>query len=267
MCGNRGRTFWEDESRKWRRVRGWWALLLALLMPAGLARAAEPPTKTTVTVFAAASLTESFKAIGAEFERATPGTAVQFNFAGSPTLVQQIQQGAPADVFASADQANMDVLVQAGSIAGTPRIFARNRLAIVVPAGNPKKIATLADLTRSGLTLALCAANVPAGRYAAEAFAKAGLTVPAASQEADVKAVVSKAALGEIDAGIAYVTDVAAAGGRVEGITIPDQYNVVAQYPIAVLRGAAQPHAAAAFVDFVSGPAGQAVLRRFGFAP
>jgi molybdate transport system substrate-binding protein len=243
---------------------------IAIALAASAARGAEPttppvPRETTVTVFAAASLTAAFKEIGAAFERAYPGTTVQLNFAGSSTLVQQIQEGAPAAVFASADQPNMQILVQAGRVDGTPRIFARNRLAIVVPKGNPRHVATLADLTAPGLTLALCAPSVPAGRYAAEAFAKAGLPVPAASQEADVKAVVSKAMLGEIDAGIVYVTDVAAAGATVEGIAIPDQYNVVAQYPIAVLRGAAHPRAAAAFVEFVLATPAQTILRRFGF--
>jgi len=244
----------------------WAAAVVSLLGLVAAARAADP-AKTPVTVFAAASLTEAFKAIGSEFERTTPGATLQFNFAGSPTLVQQIRQGAPADVFASADQANMDALVQAGAIDGTPRVLARNRLEIVVPAGNPRHIAGLADLSRPGLTLGLCAPTVPAGRYAAEAFAKAGLTVPPASQEPDVKAVLSKAMLGEIDAGIVYVTDVAAAGTQVEGIVIPDQYNVVAQYPIAVVHGAPQARAAAAFVDFAVTPAAQAILRRFGFTP
>ena len=242
------------------------AAIAAASARGGDAPATSGPAKTTVIVFAAASLSEAFKALGGEFERANPGTAVQFNFAGSPTLVQQIQHGAAADVFAAADQANMQALVQAGAVAGAPRVFARNRLAIVVPAGNPQHIAALADLTRPGLTLALCAPTVPAGRYAAAAFAAAGLSVPSASQEADVKAVVGKAALGEVDAGIVYVTDVAAAGARVEGIAIADQYNVVAEYPIAVLRAAAQPRAAAAFVDSVLTPAAQATLRRFGFA-
>jgi molybdate transport system substrate-binding protein len=260
-----------ERSKGMRRCLGIWfrsALVVATL--AATAGAAEPGTPaaagaTTITVFAAASLTAAFKDIAAAFERAYPGTHVQLNFAGSSTLVQQIQDGAPADVFASADQANMQTLTQAGRVDGTPRVFARNRLAIVVPKGNPKHVATLTDLTKPGLTLALCAPAVPAGRYAAEAFAKAGLTVPPASQEADVKAVVSKAVLGEIDAGIVYVTDVAAAGPAVEEVPIPEQYNIVAQYPIAVLRAAPQPRAAAAFVEFVLATPAQSILRRLGF--
>src|SRR6185369_4442534 len=166
------------------------------------AHATEPPKPHTLTVFAAASLTESFNAIGTAFHKEHPEITVQFNFAASSTLVQQIKEGAPVDVFASADEANMQKLVDAGQIAGVASIFASNRLIIVTPKGNPKKVASLADLTTGQLTLALAAPQVPVGKYAAEAFAKAGLTVPAASQEPDVKAVLNKVVLGEADAGI-----------------------------------------------------------------
>jgi len=185
------------------------------------------------------------------FEKAHPGAQVELNFAGSPTLVQQIQQGAPADVFASADEANMQKLVESGQVAGAPRLFAGNQLQIVVSVGNPKHIASLADLAKPGLVIALCGPTVPCGRYANEAFAKAGVAAPAASQELDVKAVLTKVSLGEADAGVVYVTDVRAAAGKVEGVDIPESSNVIARYPIAVVKNAPNAAAAAAFIDFV----------------
>ena len=220
-----------------------------------------------MSVFAAASLTDAFKAIAATFQQAHPETAVQFNFASSSLLAQQIGEGAPADVFASADETNMQKAADAGELARPAQIFAQNRLVVAVPAGNPKHIASLADLTKGGLTLALAAPQVPAGRYAAEAFAKAGLQVPVASQEIDVRAVLNKVALNEADAGIVYATDIRAAGGKVEAVPIPDEHNVTARYPIAVLKHAADPQNAAAFVDFVLSAAGRAALTQFGFLP
>lgn len=201
------------------------------------------------------------------FEKAHPGAQVELNFAGSPTLVQQIQQGAPADIFASADEANMQKLVESDQVAGAPQLFARNTLQIVVPAGNPKHIATLADLAQPGLVIALCGPTVPCGRYANEAFAKAGVAAPAASQEVDVKAVLSKVSMGEADAGIVYVTDVRAAAGKVESVDIPESFNVLARYPIAVVKNAPNAVAAAAFVEFVLSSDGQRLLASFGFLP
>ncbi len=227
--------------------------------------AAEPPS--TVTVFAAASLTAAFQTMATAFEQAHPAVKVELNFAGSPTLVQQIQQGAPADVFASADEVNMQKLVVSGEVAGVPELFAHNTLQIVVAAGNPKRITGLADLARPGLIIALCGPTVPCGRYASEAFGKAGLAVPAASQELDVKGVVTKVALGEADAGIVYVTDVRAAAGKVEGVDISEAFRVVARYPIAVLKNAPNRPAAEAFAAFVVSPEGQRVLATFGFLP
>lgn len=231
----------------------------------GSAAATDAPGAQTVNVFAAASLSESFTAIGAALEKAHSNLTVRFNFAGSSTLVRQIDDGAPADVFAAADEATMQQLAAAGEIAGVARVFATNRLAIAVPVGNPQHIAALADLGRSGLTVALAAPAVPAGKYAAAAFAKAGLPVPSASQEPDVKAVLNKVALGEADAGIVYVTDVRAAAGHVEGVAIPEQDNVVARYPIAVLRHAADAAGAATFVEFVLSDAGHQLLAGYGF--
>jgi molybdate transport system substrate-binding protein len=260
---------------RWKRYSPALALVLplvALLLGSARAQPATAPQPsstppTPVNVFAAASLTAAFQSVGAAFEKALPAVKIQFNFGGSSTVVQQIQQGAPADVFASADEGNMQKLTDGKALSGTAQIFARNRLQIAVGPGNPKHIAGLADLATPGLTIALCGPTVPCGHYAAEAFAKAGVRVPPASQEVDVKAVLSKVSMGEADAGIVYVTDVRAAGGKAEGVDIPEAHNVVARYPIAVLKSAPNAAAAAAFVDFVLSPEGQRVLASFGFLP
>ncbi len=237
--------------------------LLALLVVAHAAAATAHAAD--VSVFGAASLTAAFKAAGAAYEASHPGAKVALNFAGSPTLVQQIREGAPADVFASADEANMQKLVDAGLVAGAPQIFAQNLLQIVVGKGNPKHIAGLADLAKPGLIVVLCGETVPAGRYALAAFEKAGVTPPAGSRELDVKAVVTKVALGEADAGIVYVTDVRAAGATVEGVGLPTAQNVAARYPIAALRDAKHPESARAFIDFVLSEPGKKILGDFGF--
>ncbi len=223
------------------------------------------PVSRTITVLAAASLTAAFQSAGSAFTRANPSMRAEFNFAGSSTLVTQIQEGAPVDVFAAADQPNMQKLIDGGLVAGSPQVFATNRLQIVVQGGNPKSINGLQDLARPGLVLVLCGPTVPCGRYAAQALQKAGVHVAPASQEADVKAVVSKVALGEADAGIVYVTDITAGGKAVQGISIPDDQNVLASYPIAVLTAARDRGAARAFVDFILSPNGQRILASFGF--
>ena len=219
-----------------------------------------------ITVFAAASLTAAFNTIGAEFQRAHPGTMIHFAYAGSSTLVAQVQQGAIGDVFASADQPNMQKLIDAGLTAGSPSIFARNRLQIAVPAGNPKHIAGLADLGRSGLVVVLCAPVVPCGRYALQALQKAEVTVKPASQETDVKAVLTKVSLGEADAGIVYTTDVKAAGARVQGVNIPDDLNVIADYPIVTLKDSQNIGLARAFIGYIHAD-GQRTLALDGFLP
>lgn len=219
----------------------------------------------TLTVFAAASLTDSFKALGADFEAAHPGVSVRFNFAGTPTLVTQIEQGAQPDVFASADMTNMDTLASNGSVTGTPHVFAHNKLEIVVAAGNPKQINGLAGLAKPGVIYISAAPTVPAGKYALQALAKAHVTVTPKSLETDVKSVVGKIELGEADAGIVYVTDVRAAGDKVQGVAIPDADNVIATYPIAEVKAAPNAEAAAAFIDFVRSARGQARLESFGF--
>ena len=219
----------------------------------------------TVDVFAAASLTDSFKALGAAFQRQHAGVAVQFNFAGTPTLVTQIEQGAKADVFASADMTNMEKLKGEGFTSGSPQVFAHNALEIVVAPGNPKGITSLADLAKPGVIYISEAPTVPAGKYSLQALAKAGVQVTPRSLETDVKSVISKIELGEADAGIVYATDVKAAGSKVQGVPIPDRYNVVATYPLVEVRGAANPNAAMAFIAYALSPAGQSTLASFGF--
>ena len=218
----------------------------------------------TITVFAASSLSDAYTTTGKDFQKANPGTMVKFTFGGSSMLVSQIQQGAIGDVFASADQPNMQKLVEGGLISGSPSTFAHNRLELVVAAGNPQHVTGLSDLARSGLVVVLCAPTVPCGRYAAQALKKAGVTAKPSSQEADVKAVVSKVALGEADAGIVYVTDVKAAGNRVQGVGIPSDVNVVADYPVAVLMDSQNPDLAKAFISYLLGD-GERTLTRYGF--
>lgn len=249
------------------------AATLVLIVTAGLFSAcgANAPTggssstlSGTVTVFAASSLSAAFTTVGADFQKIHPGTTVKFSFAGSSTLVAQIQQGAIGDVFASADQPNMQKLIGSALTAESPTVFARNNLEIAVGKGNPKHITSLADLARSGLVVVLCAPAVPCGRYATQALRKAGVTIKPASQEADVKAVLSKVTLGEADAGIVYVTDVKAAGAGVQGVAIPPALNVVADYPIAVLKDSQNSSLAKAFVGYLLAD-GQRTLARYGF--
>jgi molybdate transport system substrate-binding protein len=219
----------------------------------------------TVTVLAAASLTSAFGQLAAEFDRAYPGTHVALSFGGSSMLAEQIINGAPADVFASADQTNLAKVSSAGMIHGTPTPFAENRLEIVVARGNPKHISTLADLDRHGLVISLAGPAVPVGRYARQAFAEARVKVPAASQATDVSQVITQVELGQADAGVVYVTDVRAAGSKVSGVAIPSSSNVQARYPIGVVKGGADTAGGSAFVSFVTSPDGEAVLARYGF--
>ena len=229
-------------------------LVALVLFVAAPARAADD----TVTVFAAASLTESFTAIG----QAHPA---KFSFGASSALATQLEQGAPADVIATADEVTMKKLVDAGLVE-PPHTFAKNRLEIAVEPKNPKHVTGLADLAKAGLQVVLAAEQVPVGRYARQALAAAKVTVAPVSLEPDVKAVLTKVQLGEADAGIVYATDVRAAKGKVDGVVIPEAQNVVAVYPIAVSKHAASPAAAKAFVAYVLSAEGRAVLERFGFA-
>jgi molybdate transport system substrate-binding protein len=223
------------------------------------------PLSGTISVFAAASLTDAFNALGTSFHGANSGVTVKFNFAGTPTLVTQIEQGAPADVFASADTTNMDKLKGDGFAADTPQVFARNKLEIVVAPGNPKGITGLADLAKSGVIYITEAPTVPAGKYALQALKMAGVTVTPKSLETDVKSVVSKIELGEADAGIVYTTDVTAAGTKVQGVQIPDNNNVIATYPIVTVKATTNATVASAFITYVLSAAGQAKLQSFGF--
>jgi len=231
----------------------------AAALPSGTA------LRGTISVFAAASLTDSFKTLGSAFQTAHAGVTVHFNFAGTPTLLTQIEQGAQADVFASADTTNMDTLKADGFTVGTPEVFAHSQLEIVVAAGNPKGITGLADLAKPGLIYISAAATVPAGRYARQALAKAGVTVNPRSLETDVKSVVSKIELGEADAGIVYTTDVEAAKSKAQGVPIPSADNVVATYPLVAVKGSKNSAVANAFIAFVLSAAGQSTLESFGF--
>ena len=255
----------------WSRTRLAAVVLLAALAATGCWGGRSAPgtgsgtgSPTGITVFAAASLTAAFGKLGAEFTAANPGTRVTFNFAGSQALATQIQQGAPADVFASADTTTMGKVKH---LVGAPQNFASNLLQIVVARGNPKGVKGLADLARSDLKVVLAAPAVPAGRYARQALAARHVTVKPVSLEVDVKAVVTKVSLGEADAGIVYVTDVTAAAGRVQGVGIPHDQNVPATYPIAVVTASGHRSQARAFVDLVRGAQGQQVLRSYGFLP
>src|SRR5579864_1085837 len=241
------------------------AFLAACGSGAGTASTSATPLSGTVAVFAAASLTAAFTDLGTSFQGANSGVTVKFNFAGTPTLVTQIEQGAPADVFASADTTNMDKLKGDGFTTGTPQVFARNRLEIVVAPGNPKGITGLADLAKPGLIYITEAPTVPAGKYSLQALEMAGVKVTPKSLETDVKSVVGKVELGEADAGIVYTTDITAAGSMVAGVTIPDADNVIATYPIVAVKATTNAAAANAFIAYVVASAGQSKLQSFGF--
>ncbi len=226
-----------------------------------------PVLGADVTVSAAASLTTPFGAMGDELTAASGAAGeVTFNFDSSSALATQIIDGAPADVFAAADEASMTRLVDAGLVVGEPRVFARNELAIVVKAGNPTGIASLADLA-SVEVVALCGEDVPCGRYATHVLDRAEVSIPTEriTRGQNAKATLAAVAAGDADAGIVYATDIV--GDDVEAIDIPTDANVIAEYPIAVVVGAADPTSAEAFVAFVLGPRGQSALADAGFLP
>ena len=224
------------------------------------------PLAGSVTVFAGSSLTDAFRRAADQLKIRNPGVDFVFNFGSSSTLATQILSGAPADVFASADEPNMQKIGDAGLNDGTPAFFVANRLQIAVAPGNPKRIAALADLARPGLIVVLAGPTVPAGRYALEALQKARVTVRPASQEVDVRAVLNKVALGEADAGIVYVTDVKSAVARVAGVDIPEEHQVIARYPITVVKESKNPRLARAFVDHLLSEEGQRLFAEFGFS-
>ena len=218
-----------------------------------------------IVVFAASSLTEAFDELGAAFEEAHPGSQVVFNFAGSGDLARQILDGAPADVFAAADSQSMAAITEAGMAPTTPTVIARNTFEIIVEAGNPLGIATLADLADPDLVVVLCAPSVPCGAGAAQVLATAGITLNPRSLEDKVKGVVTKVATGEADAGIVFVTDVLAAGTTATGVSIAADVNVITSYPIVAVRDAPNALTAQTFIEFVAGTAGRAILAAHGF--
>jgi len=218
-----------------------------------------------VTVFAAASLTAAYTEIGDAFMTEYPDAEVTFNFASSSELVTQIKEGAPADVYASADEANMAKLTDAGGNAGDPSVFATNSLQIIVEPENPKGITGVADLANSGVLYVTCAPEVPIGKYSTQVLDAAGVTVTPVSLEENVKGIVTKVTLGEADAGIVYITDVTAAGDQAEGIDIPADVNVTATYPLVVTAEAPNAGGGQAFVDFVLSEQGQKILGSYGF--
>lgn len=219
---------------------------------------------TTMIVFAAASLRSTFEELGEEFESEHDGVDVQFNFDGSSNLVAQIQQGASAGVFASADTANMDKLVADGLVT-EPRDFATNTLMIAVPADNPAGVTSLADLTREELNVVICAPEVPCGRATGRVEALSGLDIVPDSEEQNVTDVLNKVVAGEADAGMVYVTDVINAGETVMGIEFPESSAAVNTYPIATVVGAGDEQLAEEFVQLVLGPSGRSVLESAGF--
>ena len=225
------------------------------------------PLSGDLNVFAAASLTSAFTEFGDELESANEGLSIENTFAGSQLLVTQIEHGAPADVFASADEKNMQKLIDQ-DLVETPQVFAKNLLQIAVAPGNPMNIQSLADTQKDGVKLVLADEEVPAGKYAREAYEKAGLPAPKpVSNELDVKAVMQKLTSGEADAVVVYVTDVTAAGDKVEGVDIPENDNVIATYPIAVLKATKNQAAARAYLDAVVNGDGQVALEEAGFLP
>ncbi|HEX5089957.1 MAG TPA: molybdate ABC transporter substrate-binding protein [Nocardioides sp.] len=221
---------------------------------------------TTLTVFAAASLTKTFTEIGQEFESDHDGVEVEFSFGGSSDLVAQIQQGAPADVFASADQANMEKLTADDLQAGDPVDFASNTLEIATPPGNPAGVTSFADLGKDGVNVVVCAPEVPCGAAAVKAEAATGVTINPVSEEQSVTDVLAKVSSGEADAGLVYVTDVTGAGDSVEGVTFPESSDIVNTYPIVALDDSENADLAQEFIDLVTGDTGQSILDAAGFA-
>lgn len=219
----------------------------------------------SLTVSAAASLQGAFTDIEVAFEKAHPRLNVTVNFGASPTLAQQIIDAAPVDVFASADEATMEKVADEKLLNGAPTIFATNSLEIIVRKGNPSKITSLTDLSTSRLLYVTCAPEVPIGKYAGQVLQKAALTVRPASFEPDVKGIVAKVASGEADAGIVYATDINATKGAAEGVVIPPNANITAEYPIARISTSANSAAAQAWIAFVTSNEGRAILRGYGF--
>jgi molybdate transport system substrate-binding protein len=243
--------------------------LLAVAL-AGCSSSSNPPSSGsspstgTITVFAAASLMDTFTKIGHQFEAAHKGDTVKFSFGPSSGLSTQITSGAPADVFASASPTNMDTVVKAGD-ASSPQTFAKNTMEVAVPPNNPAKVTSVNDLAKPGVKVAVCAPQVPCGVVAAEVFKNAGITVKPVTQATDVSSVVTEVETGNVDAGMVYVTNVLSEGSKLKGITIPASMNASTLYPIATIKGSKHESIAKEFVDYVLSPAGQQVLTAAGF--
>jgi len=232
--------------------------------PSSASSASSPAATGTITVFAASSLMGSFTKLGQQFDAAHPGDTVKFSFGPSSGLATEITSGAPADVFASASPKNMDTVVAAGD-ASNPQDFAKNTAEIAVPPSNPGHVASVTDLAKSSVKVALCQPQVPCGKVAAEVFKNAGITVKPVTLEPDVKSTLTQVELGNVDAGVVYVTDVLAAGAKVKGITIPANDNASTLYPIAAISKSTNLTVAQQFVAYVLSPAGQQVLAAAGF--
>ena len=244
------------------------ALVSASLVTAAIVSGCAPAQDTsTVVVFAAASLKTAFTEIGERFTTDNPGSTVEFSFAGSADLVTQLTQGAPADVFASADTTNMDRASAAGLLSGAPVNFAANTLEIVVAPGNPKNITSLTDLAQPGLLVVTCASQVPCGSATKKVQQAAGVALNPVSEESQVTDVLNKVRSGQADAGVVYVTDVIAAGDAVTGVAFPASAAAAAvnTYPVAVLKDSEHPALAQKFVDLITGDAGQQILAGYGF--
>jgi molybdate transport system substrate-binding protein len=235
--------------------------------PAGGSGSSAAKLSGTLVVFAATSLTDAFDQIGAQFHQANPGVTVKFNYNGSSSLATSINQGAPADVFASAAPSNMKTVTDAGNAADAPKTFAANQGEIMVGKGNPDHITSVSQLANPAVKVVVCAPEVPCGAVATAIFKNADVTVKPVSEETNVGGVVTKVTLGEADAGIVYVTDVKANEGKATGVPIPAAENDTTEYPIAEVKGAPNASAAVAFINYVLGPDGQKVLASFGFMP
>jgi molybdate transport system substrate-binding protein len=250
------------------------AVVTALVVSSGLVSACGDDSDdggsgggdATLTVFAASSLTKTFTEIGKEFESQHDGVKVEFSFGGSSDLISQIQQGAPADVFASADEANMEKLTGDDLQADDAVDFAANTLKIATPPGNPAGIASFADLGNGGVNVVVCAPEVPCGAATVKAEQATGVTINPVSEEQSVTDVLAKVSSGEADAGLVYVTDVAAAGDSVEGVTFPESSAIVNTYPIVALKDSKNSDLAQEFIDLVTSDTGQSILEEAGFA-
>lgn len=254
------------------------ASVLASVTEEANSEAIEPAGE--LVVFAAASLADAFTQIATDFQSAYPETTIIYNFAGSQQLAQQLRQGAPADLFASANGRQMEVAIEAGRIvSGTQRTFARNRLVVITPADNPAEINTLRDLAKPDVKLVIATAEVPVGGYSLDFLEKASATVAygnsysqtvianVVSYEENVRSVLSKVVLGEADAGIVYSSDLTLNTSQINRIDIPDELNTAAAYPIAPIAGSKNPALAQAFVDYILAAEGQTVLGNYGFIP